>query len=460
MNLHDWINFKNPAFRTVFLLYLAVAVLGFVLVVINAKLLPIFFLLLGTALFLLNKKMLLLVLYIVYLPTNGLINREDFLMGILGIQQILGLLAFVSLANIRSTSEWTDFQKIASRLMTVLIAYMLYTFLKNAFFGLMGENWVDAIKKVLNAIVLFGPLLLVLKKCSSNTFKGWIAMALFWGVLNQALFCFLSPFLPELGFYSQGTEAFFISSEIENVSRYVGVMGNGDSNTLGVFFVIAIGFFLSRPCSFSNSNLIKVVSGLCVVAIALTSSRTAFLTLGIIGMLFLTKRGSGKVKFQVIMGAILIAVISSPLWDTLLERLSGAGSQQLNTDTSSNRIGKWLLYFDHFFNHPTTFLYGSSQTIFIGFNEIFLAAHNFYIQVIYNSGLVFLGLFIRQYFHIFKLMKNDVAMYGLGFIMIPFMAITFFVSDFGVFMYFSLFLALNDLRNSTRDSELLTPVDR
>lgn len=450
MKLTDWINFKNSNFRTSFSLFVLVSVLGFTLVVVNAKLLPVLFLLMGSVLFLLDKKMLLVLLYVIYLPTNGLINREDFLLGVLGVQQILGLFAIASLLKIKSKTEMTDFQKIAGRLMIILLCYICYTFLKNAFFGLMGADWTDALKKIFNVFIVYGPLLLILRKCSSDTFKGWIAMALFLGVLNQALFCFLSPFLPELGFYSQGTDTFFSSEEVENVSRYAGIMGNGDSNTLGTFFVIAIGFYLSHPRSFSSSSLIKVLCGVCVVAIALTSSRTAFITLAFIGMLFLAKRGSGKMKLQFIIGAILIAAISSPLWDTLLERLSGAGSEQLNTDTSSNRIGKWLLYFDHFFNHPTTFLYGSSQTIFIGFNDIFLAAHNFYIQVIYNSGLVFLGLFFREYVHIFRLMKNNVAEYSLAFIIIPFFAITFFVSDFGVFMYLSLFLALNTIRTNLR----------
>ena len=457
MNLNDWINFKNPAFRTVFMLYAVVAVLGFALVVANAKLLPLFFLVLSIALFLLNKKMLLLVLYIVYLPTNGLINREDFLLGVFGIQQILGILTFVALAKVKSTNKLTVFQKIAGRLMLVLIVYMVYTFLKNAFFGLMDANWVDAIKKVLNTIVLFGPLLLVLKKCTSDTIKGWTAMGVFFGVLNQAVYCFLSPVLPELGFYSLGTEAFFASSGTADVSRYIGVMGNGDSNTLGAFFVMSVGFFLSRPDSFNKSTLIKIVAALCVLAVALTASRTAFLSLALIGMLFLSKRGSGKIKFQLILGVILIAALSSPLWDTLLSRLSGAGAEQLNTDTSSNRIGKWLLYFDHFVSHPTTFLYGSSEVILIGFKDIFIAAHNFYIQVVYNAGLVFLVLFAKQYMSILKLMIDNFSNFRLIFILIPFMAITFFVSDFGIFVYFSVFLALSATRNSVRKPGILMP---
>ncbi|MDB4655338.1 hypothetical protein OAE48_00675 [Flavobacteriales bacterium] len=458
MNLSDWISFENRAFRASFFLYALVGLLGFILVVTNAKLLSPFFLLVGIALYLVDKKMLLVVLYLVYLPTNGLINRDDFLFGVLGIQQILGVLTVISLFSIKSQVALSEFQKVASRLILVLIAYASYTFFKNAVFGLMDSNMLDAAKKIINVFLLFGPLILVLHKCSSNSFKGWVAISLFLGTLNQAIFCFLSPFLPNLGFYSQGTDAFFISTKTENISRFVGVMGNGDSNSLGAFFVISIGFFLSRSRAFNQSLLIKVLCALCVVAIALTNSRTAFLSLSIIGMLFLAKSGSGKVKLQFLVGVVLLAIATLPLWETLLDRLSGAGSEQLNTDTSSNRIGKWLLYFNHFFSHPTTFIHGSPQTILVGFKDIFLAAHNFYIQVIYNSGLVFLWLFAAQLLHIFKIMKSNVSIYSLSFIMIPFMAITFFVSDFGVFFYFSLFLALNAAKTSIKDSVNLTPV--
>ena len=460
MVLTDWINIKNAFFRRAALTYGFVALVGFFLVVINAKLLPLLFLIVGAGLFFLDKKFLLVVLYLVYVPTNGLINRDEFLLGVLGIQQILSLLVFASLIRVKvSSRSITDLQKLASSLLLILLAYVSYTYFKNAMYGLVETSWSDAVKKSINAWILYGPLVLLIRRSASDTIKGWLAVGTFLGVFNQAVFCFLSPFLPQLGFYSLGTEAFFSSGSDGDVSRYVGVMGNGDSNSLGVFFVIAIGFYLSRAASFNRSLAIKLLCGLCVLAIALTASRTAFLSLIIVGMIFLFKGGSKKVRIQLIFGSLLIAAISSPLWDTLMVRLTGAGAEQLSTDTSSNRIGKWLLYFQHFIDNPTTFIWGSSKTLFIGFNEIFIVAHNFYIQVVYNAGLVFLFLFLNQLIKLFKLILNKISVYNLIYIVVPFLAITLFVSDYGIFMYFCVFLALNTTKfTSAMDGQVLQRV--
>jgi hypothetical protein len=452
--LTDWIDIKNALFRRAALTYAFVAVVGFLLVVVNAKLLPLFFLVVGVGLFLLDKKFLLVTLYVIYVPTNGLINRTDFIVGLLGIQQILSLLVFASLLRIKvSSRSATDMQKIAGSLLILLLTYVCYTYFKNAYFGLLDTSWSEAVKKSINAWILYGPLVLLIRKSVNDTMKGWLAVGSFLGVLNQAIFCFLSPFLPQLGFYSQGTEAFFSSGADSEVSRYVGIMGNGDSNTLGVFFVVAVGFYLSRAASFNRSLMIKLLCGICILAIALTASRSAFLTLIIVGMIFLVNGGSKKVRFQLVLGALLIAVISSPLWDSLLSRLTSAGAEQLSTDTSGNRIGKWLLYFQHFIDNPMTFVRGSSKTLYIGFNDIFLAAHNFYIQVVYNAGLGFLFLFLLQYFKLFKWMLHKASVHNLIYIVLPFLAITLFVSDYGIFMYFCVFLALNTTKFATASKE-------
>lgn len=436
------------------MLFASVGIVGFLLVLINAKLLPVFFLLIGTLLFILDKKSLLIVLYVIYVPTNGLINRTDFIFSLLGIQQILGILTFISLLRVKvPVGSITKLQKLAVRLMMVLLVYVSYTYLKNAMFGLQDMGWTDAFKKILNVAVLYGPLVLLLRKCGSDSIKGWVLLGAFFGVINQVVYCYLSPFLPGLGFYSQGTEAFFSTGLEDDVSRYVGIMGNGDSNTLGVFFVMSIGFFLSHSASFNRSLIIKVLCGFAAVAIALTASRTAFLSLGIVGMIFLAQDGSKKVRFQLIIGALLIGAVSSPLWDTLLTRLSGAGAEQLSTDTSGNRIGKWLLYFQHFVSHPLTFLRGSSEPILIGFNNVFIAAHNFYIQVIYNAGLGILALFIMQYFNLFKLMFRKIPSRNLIYIVFPFLAITIFVSDYGIFMYFCVFLVLYTTRFAEKQKQ-------
>jgi hypothetical protein len=144
---------------------------------------------------------------------------------------------------------------------------------------------------------------------------------------------------------------------------------------------------------------------------------------------------------------LLLFVLAAPIWETVLTRLTESGAEQLDTQSSGNRIGKWIIYVQHFLDHPSTFFRGASTPVFIGFNERFIVAHNFYIQVVYNAGAFFLLGFIGIYVKVFRLMFNGGTAYRLDLIVIPLMAITFFVSDIGAFLYFILFLATNSSKD-------------
>ena len=93
--------------------------------------------------------------------------------------------------------------------------------------------------------------------------------------------------------------------------------------------------------------------------------------------------------------------------------------------------------------HPITFLVGSDTPIFIGFNNRFIVAHNFYIQLVYNAGLLFLLGFCHSYLKLTREIIKASGLYRIDLIFIPLLAITFFVSDVGSFVYFIIYLSLN-----------------
>ncbi|MFT4680873.1 MAG: hypothetical protein ACI9FU_000342 [Granulosicoccus sp.] len=445
--LSEIINFRNPKFNRAFWIWATIAAISIPIVMVSGMLLPVFFLAVAGGLLLLDMKFPLLVLYIIYLPTNGLIPRDDFLVGGIGIQQVLGLAALIAILRIRVTNPTDVFKRLAGSMLLLLLGYLVYTSFKNAVFDMHNTLWLDAVKRLVNVSIVYLPILLMIRKMGNSIVSEWAQIGVFLGVLNMGVFCFLSPLLPDLGFYSLGTEMVGIARDADAHNRFTGVIGDGDSNTLGAFFVIACGFYMARPVALRRSMLLKTVVGLGSIGIALTASRTALLSLFMLGLLFFSSPGKGKLKMQIAIGVIFMLIAAAPLWETVFARLTESGSDQLNTQSTGNRIGKWLFYFEHFKAVPSTFIAGSPKMIFAGFNNKFLVAHNFYIQVIYNAGALFLAGFIFLYSRIFSLMMRGISQYRIDMLILPLLAITFFVSDTGAFIYFIIFLSLYRLRD-------------
>jgi hypothetical protein len=169
-------------------------------------------------------------------------------------------------------------------------------------------------------------------------------------------------------------------------------------------------------------------------------------------LLFFSAPGKGKLKTQIVFVILIIAIAFAPLWETVLTRLTESGAEQLNLESTGNRIGKWLFYFQHFKNVPSTLIFGSPEIIFAGFNGRFLVAHNFYIQVIYNAGVPFLLGFFYLYSRIFTTMTRGLSQNRIDMLILPLLAITFFVSDVGAFIYFIIFLALYRMKEKKEDA--------
>ncbi len=450
--LSEVLSFSNRKFNRAFWIWAIVTLVSFPIVMTSAALLPIFYLLLTAGLVVSDRKFPLIFLYIISLPTNGLIPREDFLVGGIGIQQVLALGALVAVLRIRVSNGIDVFKEIAYKLLILLLVYLVYTSFKNALFDMHGTHWVDAVKRLVNVTILYAPVLLLIRKMGNPIIAEWSQIAVFLGVVNMAIFCFVSPFLPDFGFYSLGTEMVGFARDADEYNRFTGVIGDGDSNTLGAFFVIACGFYLARPISLRRSFIIKAVVILSAIGVALTASRTALVSLLFVGVLFFMSAGKTKLKAQMLVGVVLLAVAAAPLWETVFERMAESGTEQFDTGSTGNRIGKWLAYLQHFIAHPTTFVYGASSPLFIGFNNRFIVAHNFYIQVIYNAGLFFLAGFAFLYAKLFRFMTKGTAAFRLDLIVFPLLAITFFVSDVGAFIYFIIFLALNRMGKGRPDA--------
>jgi hypothetical protein len=387
----------------------------------------------------------LLFFYIILLPTNGIIDKEHFLFSFLGLKQIVAVFSGAYLYGLYKKDKrfiTDDNFQLASKtigdLILLFILYNVYTYFKNAYWGLQEYDFVLAFNKSINNIIMYFPLFQLSRLMQLPGVYKTVDRAIIFGIANMILFMLLSPYLPGIGVKSIGTELTeFIDT---NYSRYAGIIADGDSNTLGVLFVLCIGFFLNQIKNYPR-NIVLVLIGLCCIGVALSASRTAFISLVSILLLFFFKDGKTKYKIQLALLFVLFAFISYPLWSLLLDRLTLSG-EQLNTQTDSNRVGKWILYFQFIINNPITFIAGTNNELKIGWGDVFYTAHNMYIQILYNAGLFFVFMFVRNYYKIISAWKKIKRTKNIYYIMLPFLFLTFFVSDMGIFYYFIVFLFL------------------
>jgi O-antigen ligase len=172
-----------------------------------------------------------------------------------------------------------------------------------------------------------------------------------------------------------------ITQSLESVIRASGFFGNGDVNSMGVFFVMLIGFFLSRLEKNSLKFSILVISYLllALVGIFFSGSRTTLIALASILLIYLLRNFRNIRGYQVI---LLMVLIIGPSFSLVVPALSRFTEQ--DAYGTSSRLYKWDFYYQYFMDNPRVFLFGSSEVITPYLNK-YKAAHNLFIQTIYNA---------------------------------------------------------------------------
>lgn len=388
------------------------------------------------------KDNFIIVLYLIILPTNGLLERSEYLSGVIGIDQVCAIFALIHIIiNYNHVGQLIDngFRKYSINILVVILIYLLYTTIKEHVYGMNYIEFFDVVVRVINIILLYLPLLLILVKLYSPQMIELSESAIMLGFINLAVFAFISSYLPDLGIYSTGIqESLVVDSETS--FRYFGVMGDGDANSLGGFFAIGIGYYFAIYRSRDSTLLFSTLLIMGTIVIALTGSRSAFLAfLMMLSVLFLTRSQMG-ILAKLIFLSLLIS-ISFSFWDLVIARLSSI-APELETNTTSNRIGKWLFYISYFEQNPSVYLLGAKERILAGFNYTFLVSHNLYIQIIYNSGIIILLALFYNYFKIFQTGFRKHNLTKIAIIILPFLIVTLSVSDIGAIYYTLIYLSI------------------
>lgn len=386
----------------------------------------------------------LLILYIILLPTNGIFLKEYNLFGIINIDIITNLLTLIFLFQTnRKNVKQHPHQKIVIAYIAVILLYVVYVEFKDVYFNIGYTNYARAISRSIYLILKYAPLLFLIR-ITENLF---IKDSLLKGINLAAIFLFLSvlltPYLHANGFKVSGLEY-----ETSVVYRYSGFFGSGDTNSVGAFFAILIGFYLSRIEKIKRLKGYSFLLLISVITIFVTASRTSIIALGILVIIYALRNFKHMHMGKLLLLASFVLIVFSELIFSSLTRFETT-NEQLQTEVTTNRIGKWILYMEDIADNPSSLLYGSSEGILADprySKSLYKAAHNLYIQITHNAGLIFPILILLIYIKFLILTFSNNYKYSFLYYILPFLLITMTVSDLGAGIYLYFFIALNEIQ--------------
>lgn len=392
----------------------------------------------------------LYILFIIVYLSNGLVPRESYIFGVLGIHQVVTIVTLIAiLIRVKGNFKYKFIEeniKSANRIIIFIVVYTLFVSYKNVYFGLFNASLGSAFNKNINFIIMSLVLVLLPTRLfDRNSFYNYAVQNIVFFFSISALF---AAYLGELGLYTA------LGSN-DNLERSYGFIGNGDANTLSLAMVTGISYLLNRHRKgISDSNFILLMF-LSIAAIGASGSRSGLILLLVIFALYIYY--SGKIlnflKRFIVIG--LFALISLPLIMTNIERMRGSSDEQAYQEGStSNRVGKWIFYLNYFYEEPLTLLRGGDDQLELGWDKSYLVAHNFYIQIIYGAGIIMLIYYLFLLWRISRLKVSNNR--SLMMILIPNILGLMFISDYGALLYFAIVLsALGERGTVTSNGQIL-----
>jgi hypothetical protein len=231
---------------------------------------------------------------------------------------------------------------------------------------------------------------------------------------------------------------FFDRPDLSN--RFSGFYGaGGDQNSAGVFLAGVFGFFVSLFEKTGNIKKYIFFMGFAVLGVLLTGSRTAFMALALVILIFMITNKSGSAKFAILIAIVIFYFIFSKQLDLVFQRFLDPSAEAAVDPKADGRVWKWIFYTEWMLDNPETFYAGNLKNL-----PLFYAPHNYFIFIVYHSGLImlliFLSLFVKMLSYIkFKTDKNTLKNV---YYIIPFPFILMTVNSFGSSIYLWLYLPI------------------
>ena len=391
------------------------------------NLLPLLMLILSFVLIIFKQKDMIYILFLLSMTTNNLVPKEKFLLGVIGIQQILGVVSiffFITSKKYKNNLN-SKALKTANWFLLFMVLYILYYTFKNYYFEMFGIKLGMAISRTINFGFLMYAVYIILNRTENSrilVFRSSLAVITFLGITSV-----LSKYLISFGYY--------ISIDGDNQDRYNGFIGNGDANTLALVMVLGVAMILNSSLLVGWKKFFLIPTSISILSIGLTGSRSGLVLLLLVTLMYFLSQKDFKKVINAFFVLTIVGLISLPIFKTNLERLQGAKEEQTSLDSgTSNRVGKWVFYLKYLSENPEAILRGGDKELAVGFKGVFLVAHNIYIQIVYNSGIFFLLFYFYLYYRVISYKK---LFYGnTSMMIIPLILGIGFISDYGAILFF------------------------
>ena len=380
------------------------------------------------------KSEIIIALYLIVLPTAGVVSSEYNVLEVFGIDEfinliIIGFFIYKNFPNYKKTID----QKIAISLILLMILITIYTNFKNVFFDIYSIDSITAFKRVIFISLKYYPLLLIIKHIRNYQIRKNVYLGLYLSGIVIVISQFFNEHFSLIGLVTFDDSEFAgLAENISQVNRVTGFY-NGDPNSAGAYLLMIIGFIFVK---IENKHQLKLLYSLVIfflIGILMTASRTIFVSFAMILVLFLFNNKSSRVSWQVLLYLIIALLFMSDFLLNQISRFHNA-HYQVDTNVDGNRIMKWVFYLNFLIESPSYLLTGSQSEID---NR---AAHNIYVQTLFNVGVIPLILFISKIYKSFLILIKHSSK-SLYFI-IPFFSITMFVGELKEIPLLALLLVL------------------
>ena len=394
--------------------------------------------------------------FVFNLPLLPLVSTDYKLFGIAGPQEIIYGFSMMTLfqLSLGNRTKLNEFQKIAIKFVYFLLFFNVYVITKDILVGLDSEGdrgLFYIFKNFIRFFLYYYSLVLLIKVIYQKEVYNFIIIGMKLSLITLVLSMIFSKFLVYMG-VGIGHR---VDEEIlaDKGTRFVGLYGGGgDENSAGIFLAGVFGFFIALYEKTGNIKSYVVYLGFAVFGVLLTGSRTAFIALALIILIFLITNKSNVSRFAILIAIVFFYFTFSKQVELVTERFLDDSAFAAVDPNQKGRVGKWIIYIDWILNNPETLIYGNQSKI--DYNR---APHNYFIIVLYQTGiipLIVLGILFISLLKKIRIYMNAGILKSIYYI-IPFPLILLTVNSFGSSIYLWIYLPMgavffNAIKNQSK----------
>lgn len=404
----------------------------------------ILYFLYGLFLYFVNEKYIIS-FFVFNLPLLPIITTDYKILSFIGPHEIIyGFsLLILSKSNKNYKTNLNKYQELSIKFIYFLFFIHIFIIIKDILFGLKSDDtkgFLYVFKVFFRFYLYYTSLVLLIKVIYKKGILEYVFIGIKYVIVTIPISMIFTKTLILMGAgikFAESRKDRILTSDYE---RFVGFYGaGGDENSAGIFFVGFLGFLLALYEKTGGVKKYFVFMGFAIFGTLLTGSRTAFMALILVILIFLLTRKKGSIKISIIIIGIVFYFTFFNQIDMVIQRFFDPSAVVAIDPNEMGRVGKWNYYISWIFNNPITLVIGNQENI-----SLSMAPHNYFIFLLYHTGIIPLLIFLNLLVRLVKLIKFKVSPEILRniYYVLPFFFILMTVNSFGSSIFLWLYLPI------------------